>query len=200
MYRNSQCLSCSSELPTEVSSLLQVSYPSACELGSGAWLPCVGEVVLLFEFSWQHPEVGGVCPLLQAEPLIFPANKTHPIDLTKIMCIGLIRLIYWFGFFPSSFLTSIEFNLLMYLLGLDFVESCVPEHSLKSAVVLLLSLSHTLLRLAVPKPRQGLGTAQGLNLQGQEQIISSSTQRPVQIPLITLWLAQQRCRDVIYLC
>lgn len=81
----------------------------------------------------------------------------------------------------------------MYLFGLDFVEGCVPEHSLKSAEVLLLSLPHVLTGLTVPKPWQGLGTTRGLNLQGQDQIISSSTLRPVQIPLITLWLAQQRC-------
>lgn len=158
------------------------------------------EVVLLFQVSWQHSEIGGVYHLLQAEPVIFPATKTSSMDLTKISCIDLVRLIYWFGLVSFSFLTSIEFNLLMYLLGLDFVEGCVPERSIKSALVLLLSLSHVLIGLTVPKPWEGWGTAWGLNLQGQDQTISSPTQRPVQIPLITLWLAQQRCREVIYLC
>lgn len=45
----------------------------------------------------------------------------------------------------------------MYLFGLDFVEGCEPEHSLKSAVVLLLSLSHVLVGLTVPKPRRDRG-------------------------------------------
>lgn len=184
------CIPFPSMLPTKVSSSLQVCYLHACEQGCSAWLPCVGEVVLLFQLSWQHFEVGGGCHLLQAEPVISPANKTSPMDLTKIMCIDLLRLIYCFGLFSFPFLTSIEFNLLIYLFGLDFVEGCVPEHSLKSAEVLLLSLPHVLTGLTVPKPWQGLGTTRGLNLRGQEQIISSSTQRPVQIPLITLWLAQ----------
>lgn len=50
-----------SMLLSMVSSLLQVCYLGACGQGSSAWLPYLGEVVLLFQVSWQHSEVGSVC-------------------------------------------------------------------------------------------------------------------------------------------
>lgn len=101
---------------------------------------------------------------------------------------GKTDLLVWvfFLFWPQ------QFNLLMYLFGLAFVEGCAPEHSLKSAVVLFLSLSHVLMLLTAPKPSQGLGKTQGLNLQGQEQIISSSTQRPVQRFYLPLLMTHRR--------
>lgn len=101
--------------PTKVSSLLQVCYLRAWSRAAVPGCPALGRYFCCFRFLGRTLKLVVFADLLQAESMIFPANKTCPVDLTKIRCIDLIRLIYWFGFLSFSFLTSIEFNLLMYL-------------------------------------------------------------------------------------
>lgn len=54
----------------------------------------------------------------------------------------------------------------MYLSGLDIVKSNVHEHSLKLAIVLLLSLSYFLVGLTVLKAIAEMSRALSLNLRG----------------------------------
>lgn len=98
--------------------------------------------------------------LVQAEPMSFPANKTSLMDHSKIGCINLVRLIYC-SFFSFPFLALREMTLLICLFGLDIVEKDVPEHSLKLATALLLSLSHVLVGLTVLKAIAGIEYSTG---------------------------------------
>ena len=63
----------------------------------------------------------------------------------------------------------------MYLFGVDIVESGVPEHSLKLAVTLLLSLSHVLVGLTVLKAIAGIKHSTGPEPPRVGTDISSST-------------------------
>lgn len=122
------------------------------------------EVVLLFQVSWQDLKSEVFVDLTQTEPVSFPANKICSID--HIGCINLIRLIYWGFLIFFLFMAPVESNFLMYLSGLDIVKSNVPEHSLKLAIVLLLSLSYFLVGLTVLKAIAEMSRALGLNLRG----------------------------------